>query len=462
MLSSPRRSFLNRELEHYPANSQRILYLTLSVAATIVLYYESYVLPSVAPLVLTTFHITFINYVFLTLGSNLLGALSSLVGSLSDRVGRANLVIYGVVATSVITLIISFTSSASLFIVLSLLLGFVEGIILVATPALVRDFSPRLGRATAMAFWTVGPVGGSLVITFVASLTLSVFGTWQSQYIIAAIFGLLVSVLCFLGLRDLSPSLRAQIMTAIQEKTLIEARSRGIDVAAALRNPWRQMLRPQIIISALGVSIYLLLYYAAVAYFPTYLTTIYKYPLALANGLLSIYWACDVVASIITGILSDRLEVRKPFMIYGGIANIVVIILFITQVGQPTSPLFMGIIFALFGLTGPIAYVGWMAGYTETIEDINPALVATGISVWGFLIRLVVVVSTLAFSFVVVDTHNTGQWAIWWWVCIAGVIVFLPTAFLASGFWRPAQARAAVQAKLQAEGLSVESNVEPA
>ncbi len=462
MLSSPRRSFFDRELEHYPANSQRILYLTLSVAATIVLYYELYVLPSVAPLVLTTFHITFINYVFLTLGSNLLGALSSLIGSLSDRVGRANLVIYGVVATSVITLIISFTSSAPLFIVLSLLLGFVEGIILVATPALVRDFSPRLGRATAMAFWTVGPVGGSLVITFVASLTLSVFGTWQSQYIIAAIFGLLVSVLCFLGLRDLSASLRAQIMTAIQEKTLIEARSRGIDVAAALRNPWRQMLRPQIIISALGISIYLLLYYAAVAYFPTYLTTIYKYPLALANGLLSIYWACDVVASIITGILSDRLEVRKPFMIYGGIANIAVLILFITQVGQPTSPLFMGIIFALFGITGPVAYVGWMAGYTETIEDINPALVATGISVWGFLIRLVVVVSTLAFSFVVVDTHNTGQWATWWWVCIAGVIVFLPTAFLASGFWRPTQARAAVQAKLQAEGLSVESSVEPA
>ncbi len=103
-----------------------------------------------------------------------------------------------------------------------------------------------------------------------------------------------------------------------------------------------------------------------------------------------------------------------------------------------------------------------MAGYTETIEDINPALVATGISVWGFLIRVVVVVSTLAFSRVVVNTQDTGQWATWWWVCIAGVIVFLPTAFLASGYWRPAQARAAVQAKLQSEGLSVESGVGPA
>ncbi len=460
---SRQRSFLNRDLEHYPDNSQRIWYLALSVAATIVLYYESYVLPSVAPLVLTTFHISFITYVFLTLGSNLLGALSSLIGSLSDRIGRANLVVYGVVVTSLITFAIAFTGVTSLFLVLTLILGFVEGIILVATPALVRDFSPRLGRATAMAFWTVGPVGGSLIITLVASLTLSVFGSWQSQYIIAAIFGLLISALCFFGLRDLSPSLRAQIMTALQEKTLIEARSRGIDVAAALKNPWRQMLRPQIIMSALGISLFLLLYYAAVAYFPIYLTTIFKYPLVLANGLLSIYWICDVIASIATGIISDRLEVRKPFMVYGGIANIVIIVLFISRIGQPTSPLLMGIIFALFGITGPIAYVGWMAGYTETIEDVNPALVATGIAVWGFLIRAVVVVSTLAFSFVVVDIKNPGQWATWWWVCIAGVVVFLPTAFLTSGYWSPARARAAVQKKLQAEGLGVESTVvEPA
>ena len=459
---SRQRNFLNRDLESYPANSQRIVYLALSVAATIVLYYESYVLPSVAPLVLTTFHISFSTYVFLTLGSNLLGAMSSLIGSLSDRLGRANLVVYGVVVTSIITLAIAFTGVTALFIVLSLILGFVEGIILVATPALVRDFSPRLGRATAMAFWTVGPVGGSLIITLVASLTLSVFGTWQSQYIIAAIFGLIISALCFFGLRDLSPALRAQIMTALQEKTLLEARSRGIDVAAALKNPWRQMLRPQIIMSALGISLFLLLYYAAVAYFPIYLNTIFKYPLVLANGLLSIYWICDVIASIVTGIVSDRLEVRKPFMVYGAIANIIIILLFISRIGQPTSPLLMGIIFALFGFTGPIAYVGWMAGYTETIEDINPALVATGIAVWGFLIRWVVVLSTLAFSFVVVNIKNPAQWATWWWVCIAGVIVFLPTAFLTSGYWSPARARAAVQTKLQAEGLDVGSTMEPA
>ena len=43
-------------------------------------------------------------------------------------------------------------------------IGLVEGVILVATPALIRDFSPQLGRASAMGFWTLGPVVGSLVV----------------------------------------------------------------------------------------------------------------------------------------------------------------------------------------------------------------------------------------------------------------------------------------------------------
>ncbi len=81
-----------------------------------------------------------------------------------------------------------------------------------------------------------------------------------------------------------------------------------------------------------------------------------------------------------------------------------------------------------------------MAAYTETIEDINPALVATGLAVQGFILRMIVVISTLAFSFVVRNQVDGQQWATWWWVCIAGLIVFIPTIFVASGSWKPARA----------------------
>ena len=54
-------------------------------------------------------------------------------------------------------------------------LGLIEGAILVATPALVRDFSPQLGRASAMGFWTIGPVAGRLLTSIVATNTLTHF-----------------------------------------------------------------------------------------------------------------------------------------------------------------------------------------------------------------------------------------------------------------------------------------------
>lgn len=450
------RSFLNRNLDHYPATNQRILCLAISVAATIILYYEAYVLGAVFPLVQKTLNMSVSTYVFLILISNFLGAVSSLIGSFSDRFGRANLVVYGVLVTSLITLVIPLARTISLFIALSWVHGFVEGIILVATPALVRDFSPRLGRATAMAFWTIGPVGGSLLATSVTSSTINaVGGAWQIEYVIAAIVGIVITVVCFLYLRDISPTLRAQIMTSLREKALLEARARGLDIESTIQHPWRQMLKARILLSAFGVSVFLLLYYATVSYFPIYFTTIFGYSLAEANGLLALYWGVDIISSIVGGLLSDKFEVRKPFMLIGVIGNILVTLVFISRVGQPTSPAFMGILLALSGLFGPVAYVGWMAGYTETVEDINPALVATGIAVWGSLIRVVVVLATLGFGYVVVNQKIASEWGTWWWVCIAGMLAFIPTIFLATGYWRPARARAAVQARLSEEGLEL-------
>jgi MFS family permease len=147
----------HRYLEHYPSNNRRIWYLALAVIATIMLYYESYVLPSVAPLVLTSFKLDVATYTRILLLSNLIGAISAIFGSLSDRIGRSNLIVYGLLITGIGTIVISFVNVLWLFFVVIGALGFIEGIILVATPALVRDFSPRFGRALAMGFWTVGP-----------------------------------------------------------------------------------------------------------------------------------------------------------------------------------------------------------------------------------------------------------------------------------------------------------------
>ncbi|MGH2481568.1 MAG: MFS transporter, partial [Ktedonobacteraceae bacterium] len=375
--------FGRRNLTHYPTNGWRTWYLALAVIATIMLYYESYILPSVTNLILSTFHITLSQFVLTLLASNLIGAFSTIFGSFSDRIGRSNLIVYGLLITGIGTVLVPLANAYWVFLLFIFVVGFVEGVILVATPALVRDFSPRFGRAMAMGFWTVGPVGGSFLATTVASQTLTIYNTWQSQYIIGGIVGLIVFLFCFLFLRELSPGMRDQVMNTAREKETVESRAASIDVTGALQHPWRQMLKPRLLISSFGIAVFLLMYYAAVGYFPLYLSTIFKFTLAQANGLVSIFWAVNVIAAVLFGFVSDRLHTRKPFMFVGGVATVIVTLLFISRIGVATSGALMVVFLSLFGITLAVGYVTWLALFTENLEEINPALIATGLAVQG-------------------------------------------------------------------------------
>jgi hypothetical protein len=122
----------------------------------------------------------------------------------------------------------------------------------------------------------------------------------------------------------------------------------------------------------------------------------------------------------------------------------------------------MGTLLAISALVGPIAYVTWMAAFTEMLEEINPALVATGMAVQGSVLRVVVVLSTIGFLVVVASTSTSlfdpGKWATWWWICLGGLVVFLLTVFINPGPWSPARAQAEIQARLRDEGLVLESS----
>jgi hypothetical protein len=36
---------------------------------------------------------------------------------------------------------------------------------------------------------------------------------------------------------------------------------------------------------------------------------------------------------------------------------------------------------------------------------------------------------------------NPHQWQTWWWVCVAGQVLFLPFIFVMAGRWSPRKAR---------------------
>jgi MFS family permease len=404
------------EIDEYPNNRKRTFYLGLAVLSTIVLYYTYFTQTGVTPNLLVYFHMSFSYYVGIVIISNLIGAFASLPASKTDKIGRSNVVIYGLLLVGlIVTFAIPACKTELQFAIAICALGLVEGAILVATPALVRDFSPQLGRATAMGFWTIGPVAGSLLTSIVATNTLSHFGTWQSQFRISGITCLVVFVIALFWLKDLSYRLREQLIVSERDRALVEAKAQGLsesEVAAATAHPWRQILKLDLIGSSVGISIYLLVYFAASAFFTIYWATVFKNPNGLnlstvqANSLNQWYWGADAITLIIFGVLSDLLRVRKPLMLVGALGSTVMLIIFLRQATHPyTSFHTLVLLEVLLATFISLTYAPWMAAYTESVEARNPALVGTGLALWGWILRLTVGISFIFLPMVVTSVN---------------------------------------------------------
>jgi MFS family permease len=392
-----------RELDHYPTGRVRYGLLALVVLSSIVMYYQQYVAGSVSFKILGYYQMSFRFYLTVVVASSVAGAVSSLVASVADRIGRANMVVVGLLVVGLVTLFgIPNAHSRVTYAVAVATVGFFEGMVLVATPALVRDFSPQRRRGAAMGFWTLGPVLGSLAVSLVASQTLDSHPAWQFQFRVAGSVGMVVFLVALLFLRELAPSIRDQLMTSLRERVLAEVRARGLQVEEALRRPFRQMAGWNTVVPALGVSLFLLIYLSAVAFFVIYFVSVFGFSQSEANGLGNWFWSADAVAVVVVGVVSDKVRVRKPFMLAGGIVAVVMGLVFAGLATRPhtTYTTFAVVIMVMSAARG-VAYAPWMAAYTETLESRNPALVATGLAIWGWVLRIVAAAAFLIVPFVV-------------------------------------------------------------
>jgi hypothetical protein len=145
----------------------------------------------------------------------------------------------------------------------------------------------------------------------------------------------------------------------------------------------------------------LLIYYIAVGFSVIYLTTVFGFSVKDANGLGNWNWGFNVIAVILIGVISDRLRVRKPFMLLGAGAAVVTTILYLLQAGHHPSYYTLAAILAIGSFFLGVAYAPWMASYTETVEARNPALIATGLAIWGWIIRIVVFAAFLVIPLVI-------------------------------------------------------------
>ena len=113
--------------------------------------------------------------------------------------------------------------------------------------------------------------------------------------------------------------------------------------------------------------------------------------------------------------LSDWARVRKPFMLVGAVCTMVMMVFLILQTDDPHTGYYSNVlVIVLLAVTIGFTYAPWMANYTEQVESHNPALTASGLAVWGWILRIMVALSFLVLPQVIttsttlVDNQQAG------------------------------------------------------
>ncbi|NUO99243.1 MAG: MFS transporter [Nonomuraea sp.] len=417
--------FYVRELSVYPVGRRRILLLAIAVLASLVANFET-TLATILPLLMDDLGMSLTVYGLIAAGSVLVGGLSAGVGGiLSDRWGRVTLLVPTLTITAACNFLLATVDTvAGLFWVRCLML-FIEGAGITITASLVRDFSPRLGRAQAFAFWTWGPVGASFLASFIAGFTLPMFGNaWQSQAIIMGIVSLAMCAVILWKIAEPSAALRAQVLDAEQAVTAEEK----ID-AARVRELFRH---PHLWAHVLGNTGWQVLYWTFAIFGQTILVDAFGLEPAAANRVVALGIVLNAAAVVVVGRVSDRLRLRKPFTAAGTALTIAALAYFIGLVGPGVSTGHVTVVYALLFLFMGIAYVPWMANFSENAEDVESRLQGSALGIWGMVVR-VMIVALLIVSPIVVDASGWGTWLA---VALGGQVVFLASMAAFKGSWR--------------------------
>jgi MFS family permease len=437
-----------RELEEYPQGLRRLWLLAMAVLAILICSYEAQIAP-VVPLLLKDLHMSLTTYGSISAVAAGSGAIAAALGGrLTDHLGRVRLLVPLMMLTALCCLGMTLVHTPRQLLIMRAVLAFVDGVAVASTAPLVRDFSPRMGRATAFGFWTWGPVGASLIASALAAWTLPIFDdAWRSQFVIMAIASMVLAVVVALNIADLSPQLRARIQQTERQVVRVEDASRKALVRDLLRHR-------RVWAHAVGISLWLVLYVTLAVYGQTMLVTTFGISTAKASGIMTAFWLLDLAALIIIGRISDRLQLRKPFMVGGTLSAVLVASYLVMLMGRDTvSAGHLMITGTLLGASLAVAYGPWMAGYSEDAEDADPRLQGTAWGFYGFLSRVVAVVVLLAVPRVVA----ASSWQTWLSIATSCLLLFVPAVFLYGGGWRP-QVRERMAA---VEEVRAPSTVEP-
>ncbi|MER6003299.1 MFS transporter [Nonomuraea angiospora] len=416
-----------RELDEYPTGARRMKILTMAVLAILIGSYEGQIAP-VVPLLLKDLHMSLATYGAVSGAAAVAGAIASILGGrLTDRLGRVRLLTPLMGLTAVCCFAMTLVHNPRDLLIARIALAFVDGVAMASTAPLIRDFSPRLGRAQAFGFWTWGPVGANFLAAAIAGWTLPIFNdSWRSQFVIMGCFSLVISAVIAFNIADLSPELRARIQHTEQAAAQVVDLGRPAHVRSLFvrRNIWAHVV---------GISLWLVLYITLSLFGQTMLVDALGISSAQASTIMAAFWSLNLLTLIVTGRLSDRTQLRKPFSLGGTIAAVLVTAYLAVSLGQEdVSTGTLMVVGALLGGSLGVAYAPWMANYSEDAEDADPRLQGTAWGLFGFLTKAIAVVGLLVIPRVVAAT----DWQTWLFVALGCLVLFIPAIVMFNGPWR--------------------------
>ncbi len=436
-----------RTLNEYPLGAHRWMLLLLTVLTSILASYEFQLSP-LLPLLLPYLHMSHVAYGSLITFIVLIGGISAFFGGpLADRYGRVILIDICLGLITILLFANLLITNIVTFVIVRTAMGIVAGLMAGAANALVRDMSPRFSRALAFGLFTIGPVGANWLSNYVAGATLPIYHTWQSQIWIMGFLAIAMYIPIVLWLKDLSAELRLQVFR--EEIAAREAeglrRPTAAELPSSTRDAFAKLLgHTEVWLLVVGVTANLTLYFAIQGFGALMFTEAFHYTPADAARLNAYFWLANIVALVITGIVSDRLQMRKPIAIIGGVLALALIAYWVPMFGHHVPERTLALVASLMGCFLAIAYVPWAAQFSEALEDVSPALQATGWAFFGLVVRGWIAISAPLSLYVAVH-HGWGMWVE---VSFFGMALYV----IAMALTRPHRAVEAAAAAAEASG----------
>lgn len=418
--------FYVRELSVYPVGRRRIFLLAIAVLASLIANFET-TLSTILPLLMKDLSMSLEFYGVIAALSVLVGGMSAGFGGiLSDRWGRVAILVPTLTVTAACNFLLATVETSTGLLVVRCLMLFIEGAGITITASLVRDFSPRLGRAQAFAFWTWGPVGAAWLAALIAGVTLPMFGNrWESQAIIMGIVSLILCAIIIWQIAEPSAALRAQVM---QAESAVSAEEK-IDPGKV-----RELLRhPHLWAHVFGNTAWQVLYWTFAIFGQTILVNEFKMETATANLVVFVSVGLNALTVVVVGRMSDRLRLRKPFTLVGVVLTVAMLAYYMSLLGTGASFSQVVVVYGLLFVALGIGYVPWMANFSEDAEDVDSRLQGAALGLWGMVVRVMIVGLLLVAPAVV----KIGGWHSWLLVGLGGQIVFLASIAAFRGAWRP-------------------------